>query len=301
MNNDEKKVYDLVELLKRYREEYYNRSEPSITDAQYDVLFDELSELENLTGLYLPDSPTQCVGFEVIDECDKVKHSIPVLSMAKTKSYNRVTEFVNNCDVLFFHKVDGITIVLEYDVGHLVSASTRGNGNVGKNILPSIKGINGIPLDITYNHKLTVIGEGFINIPNYENSRKLFLDSNGNEYIDARNFASNVIQTNNSIVNHKYSINFLAFTSYTEANIFETKEDQMEKLRHLGFAICEYEPMKTDFSKESISAYIKKLKEKAEKMNIPIDGIVITFNDVEFSKNLGRNSHHYNDSLAYKF
>lgn len=211
-------------------------------------MFDKLSELENLTGLYLPDSPTQCVGFEVIDECDKVKHSIPVLSMAKTKSYNRVTEFVNNCDVLFFHKVDGITIVLEYDAGHLVSASTRGNGNVGKNILPSIKGINGIPLDITYNHKLTVIGEGFINIPNYEN-----------------------------------------------------KEDQMEKLRHLGFAICEYEPMKTDFSKESISEYIKKLKEKAEKMNIPIDGIVITFNNVEFSKSLGRTSHHYNDSLAYKF
>lgn len=179
-------------------------------------MFDKLSELENLTGLYLPDSPTQCVGFEVIDECDKVKH--------------------------------GITIVLEFDAGDLVSASTRGNGNVGKNILPSIKGINGIPLDITYNHKLTVIGEGFIYIPNYEN-----------------------------------------------------KEDQMEKLRHLGFAICEYEPMKTDFSKESISEYIKKLKEKAEKMNIPIDGIVITFNNVEFSKSLGRTSHHYNDSLAYKF
>lgn len=301
MNDDEKKVYDLVELLKGYREEYYNRSEPSITDAQYDALFDELSVLENETGLYLPDSPTQCVGFEVIDECDKVKHSVPVLSMAKTKSYDRVTEFVNNCEVLFFHKVDGITIVLEYDDGHLVSASTRGNGSEGKNILPSIEGINGIALDIAYNHKLTVIGEGFINIHNYEKNRKLFLDTNGNEYIDARNFASNVIQTNNSILNQKYSINFLAFTSYTEANVFETKEDQMDQLRDLGFAVCEYEPMKADFSKESISAYIKKLKNKADNMSIPVDGIVITFNNVEFSKCLGRTSHHYNDSLAYKF
>lgn len=101
VNDNEKKVYDLVELLKGYCEEYYNRSEPSITDAQYDELYDELSALENETGLYLPDSPTQCVGFEVIDECDKVKHSVPVLSMAKTKSYDRVTEFVNNCEVLF--------------------------------------------------------------------------------------------------------------------------------------------------------------------------------------------------------
>ncbi len=131
---------------------------------------------------------------------------------------------------------------------------------------------------------------------------KLFkTDFNGNEYIDARNFASNVIQTNNSSLNQKYSINFLAFTSYTEADVFETKEDQMDQLRDLGFAVCEYEPMKSDFSKESISAYIKKLKDKADNMSIPVDGIVITFNNVEFSKSLGRTSHHYNDSLAYKF
>lgn len=301
VNDDEKKVYGLVELLKGYREEYYNRSVPSITDAQYDTLFDELSALEKKTGLYLPDSPTQCVGFEVIDKCDKIKHSVPVLSMMKTKSYDRVTEFVNNREVLFSHKIDGITIVLEYDDGHLVSASTRGNGSEGKNILSSIEGINGIPLTIAYNYKLIVIGEGFINIHNYENNKNLFWDTSGNEFIDARNFASYVIQTNNSILIRKYSINFLAFVSYTETNVFKTKEEQMEQLRVWGFAVCEYEPMKSDFSKESISAYIKKLKIKADNMSIPIDGIVITFNNINFSKSLGRTTHHYNDSLAYKF
>lgn len=301
MNKNEKKVYDLVELLKGYREEYYNRSEPSITDAEYDALFDELTELERITGIYLPDSPTQCVGFEVIDNCDTVKHSFPVLSMAKTKSYDRVVEFVNKREVIFSHKVDGITIVLEYDEGQLVSAATRGDGLIGKNILLSVNGIKSIPHVIDCKSKLAVIGEGFITIHNYQNRRKTRLDTSGKEYIDARNFASNIIQSNNPIENQECLIDFLAFSLHVENGCGVTKENQLSQLRLLGFEVCEHVLMKKDYSKESIIDCIEALREKADEKSIPVDGIVITFNDVEYSKSLGRTTHHYNDSLAFKF
>lgn len=301
MNENEKRVYDLVTLLKGYREEYYNQSEPSITDDEYDALFDELAELECKTGLYLSDSPTQCVGFEVMEDSEKVRHRFPVLSMLKTKSEDSVIDFVNNKEVLFFHKVDGITIVLEYEEGCLVSASTRGNGMEGKSVISSIKGFSGIPHTISCKKKLTVIGEGFIHVNDYEKYKDSFLDTNGKIFIDARNFASSAILSNVASICQKYSIGFLAFTSFMESDETETKQEQLMKMADLGFSICEYKLMRVGFSKETVVKIMNDLKEDAYIKNIPIDGIVVTFNNVEFSKEQGRTSHHYNDSLAYKF
>ena len=138
------RIKELVELLNHYRNEYYNNSRSEISDFEYDQLFDELARLESETGFIMTVSPTQTVGYEVVSELDKVEHNHPMLSLDKTKSVDDVIKFLGNKDGVAMAKMDGLTCSLRYINGHLISAETRGNGEVGEDILHCAKTIKKI-------------------------------------------------------------------------------------------------------------------------------------------------------------
>lgn len=102
-----KRIKDLVKQLNEYRDAYYNEARPIVSDTEYDRLFDELSELENETGIVYTNSPTQSVGYEVKSELEKVKHSHPMLSLDKTKSVNDLVKFSRDKDCILSLKMDG--------------------------------------------------------------------------------------------------------------------------------------------------------------------------------------------------
>lgn len=301
----EKRVYELVELLNTYREEYYNKSEPSVTDKVYDSLFDELNELEEITGIYLQNSPTQSVGYEVINTSEKVVHKKPILSLDRTKNVRKVVDFIDGNKVLFMHKVDGITIVLEYVDGKLACASTRGNGKEGRNITDSVYGITGVPLKISYKKRLIVVGEGYVKNDDYIKAKNEFLDSNGKPYVDARNFASKSIQSTSARICKKYNIRFMPFNILNgldeDDNLSDSKLFRLKKLTEMNFNPCELVVMDKVSSVDSVKNYIKMLHNSANKCQIPVDGIVVTFDSIAYSELCGRTKHHYNDAIAFKF
>lgn len=94
MQNNVERIHDLVERLNRYRHEYYNENNPSVEDAVYDHLFDELKSLEDATGIILSNSPTQTVGYKAVSRLDKVIHPIPLLSLDKTKAVRELITFL---------------------------------------------------------------------------------------------------------------------------------------------------------------------------------------------------------------
>ena len=125
------KVTALVTKLNRYRHEHYNRAAPSVPDAVYDHLFDELQELEKQTGIILSNSPTQTVGAAPVSSLKKVEHTIPLLSLDKTKQMEELLEMAGRSDSLLMLKLDGLTVEICYENGRLVEASTRGDGETG--------------------------------------------------------------------------------------------------------------------------------------------------------------------------
>ena len=301
----EKRVYELVDLLNFYREEYYNKSEPSVSDMVYDDLFDELSKLEKITGLYLPNSPTQSVGYEVENGFDMVMHSAPILSLEKTKSTDKVVDFIDSQDVLFMHKIDGITLIVEYKNGELISASTRGNGYEGRDVTNNVYNIIDVPIKIPYKKHLVVVGEGYVKTDDFYKMKDLFLDSKGKSYIDARNFASSCIQCKDEMICMKHGIRFAAFAIQEglneEAEIEKSKELKLNVLESFGFVVCDFISIQQVKTKENVDKYIKDLRISAQTKNIPVDGIVVTYNSIPYSVSQGRTLHHYNDSIAYKF
>ncbi len=107
----------LVRELNKHRDAYYNDSRPTISDAEYDKMFDELQSLEKDTGIIMSNSPTQTVGYEVKSELQKVKHSHPMLSLDKTKSEDDLIKFAGDKDCILSLKMDGLTVSLTYVEG----------------------------------------------------------------------------------------------------------------------------------------------------------------------------------------
>ena len=106
------KQRELNDRLNRYRDEYYNRNAPSVSDEVYDRLFDELKELEQETGIQMANSPTQTVGYPAVSRLEKTRHEIPLLSLDKTKSSMDLLNFMGEQQVMLLLKLDGLTVKL---------------------------------------------------------------------------------------------------------------------------------------------------------------------------------------------
>jgi DNA ligase (NAD+) len=126
------KIRELTARLNQWRHEYYNLAAPTVSDDLYDRCYDELERLEQETGFRLSNSPTQTVGYKTVDGLEKTTHTIPLLSLDKTKHLKDIRRFINIHQVLLMHKLDGLTLKLEYENGTLLRASTRGNGVQGR-------------------------------------------------------------------------------------------------------------------------------------------------------------------------
>ena len=159
MMNKIDRIKELVKQLNYHRNLYYNESRPEISDFEYDKLFDELVKLEEETGLVLATSPTQTVGYEVRSSLNKVVHNHPMLSLDKTKSVDDVIKFLNGKDGHIMAKMDGLTCSVRYLNGRLVSAETRGNGEIGEDILHCAKTIKNLPIEINCLDEVIIDGE----------------------------------------------------------------------------------------------------------------------------------------------
>ena len=169
----------LTELLNNYAYHYYVLEKPIVADYDYDVLYDELLEIEKTTGVILSDSPTQRVGGEVLKGFNKVEHTVKLYSLNKCNDNAGIEKFVEdvkkvvkNPKFVVEYKFDGLRIIAKYKNGELVQASTRGNGLVGEDVTAQVKTIKSVPLKIDYKGELLVAGEGVITLQNLETYNK---------------------------------------------------------------------------------------------------------------------------------
>lgn len=309
MVSETKRIHELVGRLNRYCKEYYIDSSPSVSDEVYDHLYDELVQLEIKTGIILSNSPTQNVGYKTIGSLPTVQHSIPLLSLQKTKSLDEVISFLNGQAALLMLKLDGLTIKLVYENGTLVEGSTRGDGDVGEVITHNLPAFSNIPQTIPYKNRLVVTGEGFIHKSVFERLKNTLIGSNGKPYRNARNLASGSIRCLDAAVCVEREVSFYAFNVLEGLNeglenSFKREDSRTKKLLSLteyGFQVCPFQEIPPNVTMYVLEMQIKSMTNLAELLDIPIDGIVLRFDSLSYSDSLGRTGHHYHDGIAYKF
>lgn len=293
--SDIDRIKELTELLNHYRDEYYNLSRPSVSDEEYDALFDELTELENRTGFISNNSPTQTVGYVVNSSLIKVKHDHPLLSLAKTKDFNEAANFTRGDQALLMFKLDGLTVCLTYENGELIEASTRGSGEEGSLITDNARTFVNVPMRIPFTGRLKITGEGLIRRNDFEAINSLMPEQE--RYKTPRNLASGSIQQLDSGICAQRMVRFYAF------NVIEGLEDQflsqrLSIIKDFGFDICPYQKFN---SSDKFVDMVDEMVRSAEQMSIPIDGLVVMYDDLVYGYSLGRTGHHYKNGIALKF
>lgn len=295
---------ELTARLNTYRDEYYNQNAPSVSDAVYDRLFDELTELEEETGVVMSNSPTQTVGYPVVSRLPQAKHDIPLLSLDKTKLISELLAFQDGRTVDFSLKLDGLTTEIIYEGGLLQRLSTRGDGDIGEDITHNAEAIEGIPVQIPYKERLVVAGESFIHCNDFERLRQKLVDSTGKPYRNSRNLAAGSVRAYNSAVCAKRCVHFLPFAVIEGLPEIEAETDskrmKLAKLTEFGFGRVRSIQFATA-NNDMMDLHIKVLRDKAAEEDLPIDGLVMTYDSISYSRTCGRTGHHFKDGLAFKF
>lgn len=280
------KIKELTELLNKASDSYYNTGDTIMEDHEFDTLLEELRSLEQETGFVMATSPTHKVGYEVKSELQKVTHNHPMLSLAKTKDWNEFIVHFGSKDVIGMVKMDGITGSLRYINGELVSAETRGNGEIGEDIFHNIKTVKTVPQKIPYKDELIVDGEIICTYEDFEPF--------STEYKNPRNFASGSIRLLDS---NECAKRPLTFVAWNVIKGFDNENSFLRKLvliDELGFTVV---PWTSSFDWDAKEFLVN----KAKKLGYPIDGLVGRFDDIKYGESLGTTSHHSNAAYAFKF
>lgn len=295
------KLRALTAQLNQYRCQYYGLNAPTVSDEVYDRLFDELRQLENELNTRMCNSPTITVGWFTSEELSKTTHPIPLLSLDKTKKAEELCDFIGDQPVMLMPKLDGLTLKLTYIDGILLEAATRGDGNEGEVVTNNAQGIIGIPLQFPFKGRLVVTGETFIRPSDFAALQNTLTDSNGQPYKNGRNLAAGSVRTLSSKNCWDRRVTFMPFNVLEGFDELPTKSAKLKELRAMGFQPCKYLVSKRRLTVQETEGAIQQLRQYAQDNDLPIDGIVATYNDVAYAKSCGRTGHHYKDGLAFKF
>ena len=297
MENKIKRMKELINILNEASISYYQKSISIMSDYEYDKLYDELVELEKDTNTVLSNSPTINVEPAISNSLKKVEHPSPMLSLSKTKSVDELSTFLGNKEGLISWKLDGLTIVLTYEDGILTSGVTRGNGIIGEDVTENVKMLENVPLTIPFKGKLILRGEAIIKYSDFNNIRKINLDSD-KEYKNPRNLCSGSIRQLDPNITKNRHVNLVVFALIEAENkTFKYKEEEFEFLKSLGLEVVEY--FKVD--KDSIYKSVEEFKKRVVNYDIPTDGLVLSYNDIDYGNSLGMTAKFPRHSIAFKW
>ena len=304
-----KRIQELVKQLNTYRDEYYNQNDPSVTDSVYDKEFDELKVLETETNFILSNSPTQTVGYKIVSDLPKVQHTIPLLSLDKTKSVDDIKRFIGNKPSLLMLKYDGLTIELIYNNGELIQGSTRGDAYYGEDITNNVHMFKNVPSTINYKKYLKITGEAIIHKNDFETINNNLTDDEkkklkGGKYANTRALVSGSVKLLNNEICAKRNVYFYPWDvleGFEDVIKWDNRFDKLRGLKQCGFENPTLFTISGDKDLDQLEEMVESLKKTAEEKYIPIDGLVAKYNNVKYSKSLGSTSHHNNDGYALKF
>lgn len=298
--NKAKRIQELVDILNKASYEYYNTGHPIMEDSEFDVLLDELQRLEVETNIILSNSPTINAGSKVAKEQKKITHEHQMLSLAKIHSVDEIRKFLHKETGIASIKLDGLTCSATYVNGKLTRLETRGDGEVGTDIMIHKNSIKGLPKKIKHKGKYVIDGECIITYDKFEMINSTLSDNE--KFSNPRNMASGSLNLLDSNISAKRGLTFVAWNVIEDSEYFRNNmSDNLKKASELGFFVVPYTNLYHYDDDKIFEDVLVQMKMQADFYRYPMDGVVFSFMDIEYGKSLGKTGHHFNHSVAYKY
>lgn len=297
------RMRELVNILNKYAYEYYVLDNPTVSDIEYDRLYDQLIKLEKETGVVLFDSPSKRVGGEPISSFKKHNHIERLYSLDKATSEEeiyafdkRINKTQSQLEYTVEYKFDGLTICLTYDDGKFVRATTRGNGVVGEDVTSQVLTIKSFPLSINYKGTIEVQGEAIMRLSVLEEYNKTATETLKN----ARNAVAGAIRNLDPKVTEKRRVEIMFYNvNYMSEGKLNSQIECVEFLRKEGFKVHPF--FKVCKGVSAVMSAIKEVENTRKNLDILTDGAVVKINDFSLRENLGFTDKFPRWAIAYKF
>lgn len=302
------RMEEVESLLNKYNYEYYVLDMPSVEDAEYDRLMQELLSLEEeYPDFKSKTSPTSRVGSEVVTAFEKVVHQRPMLSLGNVFNEDEIVKFDERIKKEGFNpeyvcelKIDGLSISLIYENGNLVRGVTRGDGRIGEDITSNVKTIKSIPLKLNENVDIEARGEIYID------KKELFRINEERKkeglplFQNCRNLASGSVRQLDSKVTASRKLNNFIYhlPNPLDYDIYK-HSDALNYFKKLGFRVNQNNKICKNVNE--VIAFINEVTELRESLPYDIDGVVIKVNDIRMQEELGFTSRSPKWATAYKF
>jgi DNA ligase (NAD+) len=317
--NPTDRAHELRQRLNRHIYEYYVLSTPSVSDAEYDALYNELVALEQAhPELVTPDSPTRRVSSDLSADFAKVPHPAPILSLGNAYTMEEIQAWEERnlrllpdgttLDYTLEPKLDGLTIVLTYENGLLTRAATRGNGLIGDDVTPNVRTIRTVPLriplnptqagDLTPPERLVVRGEAMFLKKDFEALNQRQRDADLPAYANARNTASGTLKQKDARITATRPLTVFIY-AIVDGLRLGSQWETLEFLRRMGFNVPAESQHYPTLS--SIIQQIPTWESHRNQLPFEIDGLVIKVNDLRVADELGVVGKDPRGALAYKF
>ena len=309
MNDPIKRMEELVDILNRLGYEYYTLDNPSVSDFEYDRLMQELIKLESMYPDHiLENSPTKRVGGKINESFEKIKHQIPLLSLANVFTEADIVAFDNrirkedikNPTYVCELKIDGLSVSLRYEKGLLKYAATRGNGIIGENITDNVKTIKSIPLKLQEEIDIEVRGEIYVSKKTLEKLNEERIKEGLEPFKNARNLASGSIRQLDSSVTASRNLDAFIYHLPNPLDYgINTHFEALEFMKKLGFVTNPNNRLVTGI--DGILNYINEKTKERPDLPYDIDGVVIKLNNILDQMKLGSTVKYPKWATAYKF
>jgi len=305
------RIDELRKALNQHNYNYYVKSDPSISDFEYDLMMKELQSLESQFPQFDDEnSPSRRVGSDLNREFESFVHRFPMLSLGNTYSREELAEFdqrvqkVVGAEVNYFCelKYDGVAVALTYRDGNLTRALTRGDGTRGDDVTHNIRTIRSIPLQI----------QGVNVPPEFEIRGEVILPSDGFEKMNAererngeplfanpRNAASGTLKMQNSALVAKRPLDCLFYYIPGELQLFGTHHEGLDAARSWGFKVPQYNQLTRSI--EEVFHFIDHWEEERDRLPFDIDGVVIKVDSISQQRQLGFTAKTPRWAISYKF
>ena len=308
MEQIKEEISKLVSLLNKYSYDYYVEDNPQISDTEYDTLYKQLEKLEKkYPELILENSPTQRVGDRVLDEFEKIRHKVPMLSLSNTFSTEDLKDFDsrikklipdNKVEYICELKIDGLAISINYENGKLVSAATRGDGTIGEDVTENIKTIFSIPKVLKNSRSFEVRGEVYLPRKSFDLLNAEREKNNEVLFANPRNAAAGSLRQLDSKITAKRRLSAFIYSILGD-NTIDSQENA------LNTAITYNLPVNPNFKLcqniYEVIDYINYWSEHKNDLPYDIDGIVIKVNSYATQEEIGYTQKSPRWATAYKF
>ncbi len=300
------RMHELVKQLNEYAYQYYTLDNPTVSDVEYDRLYDELLALEKASGVVLDDSPTKRVGDVVLKKFNTVKHLGRLYSLDKCQTKEAMNEWLDKLisanhnkmpEVSLEYKFDGLTINMLYEDGKLVRAATRGNGIEGEDVTEQVKTIRCVPLSIAYKGQLEVQGEGIMLLSELA---KYNAREDVTPLKNARNGVAGAIRNLDPKVTAERKLEVICYNvNYIPGVRFQTGKEMIDFLKENKFKTSDFYRLIS--TKEELLQGLDDILEERPNLDFLIDGAVVKINDVNTREEYGFTEKFPKWAIAFKF